>query len=380
MNYLTDKCFLILYCMLGLIFTEVTPAFTAALLGAVAVSQLLYAFPSSRFCRILLSLYCAAALWAPEICFFLPLVSYDFFPGGKPECRDAGRQFTELLFFWLPGALAVFAVIFRLFSPAGMELRLLAFLLTGSLLAILLRYRTDSLEALRRTYLQTMDNDAEIQLLLKEKNQTLLEKQDQEIYTATLRERNRIAREIHDNVGHMLTRSILMVGALKTVNKEETLSAPLNQLEDTLNQAMNSIRRSVHDLHDSSVNLQESLEALTHEFTFCPVTFSYDISSEVPKEIKYSFISIVKEALVNIAKHSSGNLASVTLLEHPGFYQLVIWDNGDASSLSGEALLEETERNGIGLANIQNRVRALKGSLQIQTQPGFRIHITVPKT
>jgi signal transduction histidine kinase len=42
-----------------------------------------------------------------------------------------------------------------------------------------------------------------------------MEKQDYEIYLATLRERNRIAREIHDNVGHMLSRSILQIGALK---------------------------------------------------------------------------------------------------------------------------------------------------------------------
>ena len=52
-----------------------------------------------------------------------------------------------------------------------------------------------------------------------------MEKQDTEIYLATLKERNRIAREIHDNVGHMLSRSILMVGALKTVNQAENLKS-----------------------------------------------------------------------------------------------------------------------------------------------------------
>ena len=46
--------------------------------------------------------------------------------------------------------------------------------------------------------------------------------QDYEIYLATLKERNRIAREIHDNVGHMLTRSILQLGALSVINKDET--------------------------------------------------------------------------------------------------------------------------------------------------------------
>ena len=45
--------------------------------------------------------------------------------------------------------------------------------------------------------------------MLTQKNKDLLEKQDYEIHVATLKERNRIAREIHDNVGHMLSRSLL---------------------------------------------------------------------------------------------------------------------------------------------------------------------------
>ena len=63
--------------------------------------------------------------------------------------------------------------------------------------------------------------------MLQEKNKNLMEKQDYEIYLATLRERNRIAREIHDNVGHMLSRSILQMGALITIHKEEPLHGQL---------------------------------------------------------------------------------------------------------------------------------------------------------
>ena len=59
------------------------------------------------------------------------------------------------------------------------------------------------------------------------KKQEPMEKQDYEIYLATLRERNRIAREIHDNVGHMLSRSILQMGALITIHKEEPLHGQL---------------------------------------------------------------------------------------------------------------------------------------------------------
>ena len=104
--------------------------------------------------------------------------------------------------------------------------------------------------------------------MLEKKNQDLLEKQDTEVYLATLKERNRIAREIHDNVGHMLSRSILMVGALKTVNQAENLKVPMEQLDQTLNEAMTNVRQSVHDLHDESVNLKEVMESLAEEFRF----------------------------------------------------------------------------------------------------------------
>lgn len=49
-------------------------------------------------------------------------------------------------------------------------------------------------------------------MLMEQMNHQLIEKQNAQIYNATLKERNRIAREIHDNVGHMVTRSILQVG------------------------------------------------------------------------------------------------------------------------------------------------------------------------
>ena len=59
---------------------------------------------------------------------------------------------------------------------------------------------------------------------------------------------------------------------------------------------MTSIRTSVHDLHDESVNLRESVEGLISEFQFCPVSLDYDMGLEIPREVKYCFISIVKRS------------------------------------------------------------------------------------
>ena len=65
------------------------------------------------------------------------------------------------------------------------------------------------------------DDSVERELTLQEANRQILENQNDQIYIATLRERNRIAREIHDNVGHMLSRSILQTGALLAICRDE---------------------------------------------------------------------------------------------------------------------------------------------------------------
>ena len=108
-------------------------------------------------------------------------------------------------------------------QSGGAGIEMIIFLLLGIGAAMLLEVKSTQLEIKEEKLKKIRDDSAERNLLLKEKNKELLEKQDYEIYTATLRERNRIAREIHDNVGHLLSRTILITGALKAVNKDATV-------------------------------------------------------------------------------------------------------------------------------------------------------------
>ena len=256
----------------------------------------------------------------------------------------------------------------------------------GFILAFFLWSHTRQYEILTRNFRQSRDDSEEHALLLSEKNKALLEKQDYEIYAATLRERNRIAREIHDNVGHVLSRSILMTAACKTINKNEALDPLLGNLEESLNGAMNSIRSSVHDLHDDAVNLEDAIKGLVKDFTFCPVTLTYDMSRQVPREVKYSLISITKEGLSNVMRHSNADSVNILLREHPALYQLCIEDNGTLGSkipdiqTDADSNKMETVSGGMGLSNIRDRVKALGGTVQITQEKGFRIFVTIPKS
>ena len=230
---------------------------------------------------------------------------------------------------------------------------------------------------LKQEFIINRDNSVELTIALKNKNRYLMEKQDNEIYLATLHERNRIAREIHDNVGHMLSRSILQIGAVLTINKDSLLQPHIKGIKETLDMAMTSIRTSVHDLHDESIDLNEAVKDIaSKDMKNLEVNIDFDMSNDVPRNIKYCFISVLKETASNIIKHSNANKVTISLREHPAFYRLSVEDNG---TVCDKIDTINFENNGIGLSNINDRVETFNGTLNINTSNGFRIVISIPK-
>ncbi len=228
------------------------------------------------------------------------------------------------------------------------------------------------------------DDSEERELLLKDKNRELMQKQDQEVYVATLKERNRIAREIHDNVGHMLTRSILQLGALMTVYKNEPVGEQLGAVRENLDEAMNNIRSSVHDLHDESIDLKHSIEEIVAplEEKYI-VNLEYDVTEDMVRDYKYAVIGIVKEAVSNIIKYSDNTYVDIILREHPAMYQLVVQDYMDGNiydNIDGKVTEVDAEgANGIGIRNMYDRVQALNGNISITKGKGYRVFVTLPK-
>lgn len=262
MRKITDEGFLFLYGA-GLLVTAETgiPAVIVILLACIYTCVNLVG--EEKYLHYIMTIaFVAAGIVFKEMWMFLPVVLYN------------------MLCFYSPVYIGAGGIIVACEAPAfreyyGLEKEML--IVAGLAAAVLLYGRTRRLNELEQEYKRSRDDSRELTLMLEKKNQDLLKKQDTEVYLATLKERNRIAREIHDNVGHMLSRSILMVGALKTVNQAENLKVPMEQLDQTLNEAMTNVRQSVHDLHDESVNLKEVMKSLAEEFSFCPVQLTYDM-------------------------------------------------------------------------------------------------------
>lgn len=389
MRYFTDSILLLLYSTLTFFYVPADQALVFALLFAVILCCITYL---CRTCRTSCShnslpvlkrsgniipvlagsfvIFGLCSLWFSDLLLFFPLLLYqtlsaELFPLAMAELPLWGFLVFQINRF--PAVLCLLGIF-------------------GFILSFFLWLYAEKYQTLYQDFHQIRDDSEEHALLLSEKNKALLEKQDYEIYAATLRERNRIAREIHDNVGHVLSRSILMTAACKTINKNAALDPLLGNLEESLNGAMNSIRSSVHDLHDDAVDLEDAIKGLVKDFTFCPVNLTYDISRQIPREVKYSLISITKEGLSNVMRHSNADSVNILLREHPALYQLCIEDNGTPGNGSPDIQTEadiNKEKNtsgGMGLSNIRDRAKALGGTVQITQENGFRIFVTIPKS
>ena len=77
----------------------------------------------------------------------------------------------------------------------------------------------------------------------------------------------------------------------------------------------------------------------------------------------------------NTIKHSNATKLSITIKEHPAFYQLLIEDNGTTADTSRRS----ADTSGIGLTNMKERVNAIHGIIHISNEQGFRIFVSVPK-
>ena len=239
-----------------------------------------------------------------------------------------------------------------------------------AVLAMLLAYliNRNSLLAVENKTIQDDNYLQKSRLLLK--NQTLQAQQNDALYMTKLSERNRIARDIHDNIGHSLSRALLQTGAIAAMNEDEKLQPAIDGLKITLTDSMNVIRNSIHDLKDDAIDLKSAIGALLEESKFV-TNFKYDSDSNVENIVKNCFLIVLKEALTNVHKHSDATTVNVSLIEHPAMYQFLIHDNGRPT--------EKKTVDGIGITNIKERVVELSGYVNITTDDGYKIFITIPK-
>jgi signal transduction histidine kinase len=199
---------------------------------------------------------------------------------------------------------------------------------------------------------------------------------------AILDERNRIAREIHDSLGHALTaQSIQLDNAIAFWQQEPTKAYSfLKEAKTLVTTALREIRYSVAAMRVDPLqdkDLATAINLLCQEFSQrssivpqCRVSLTYPLSNEV----KTTLYRIVQEALTNISKHSEATEVMLELQAFPEHLFLLIKDNGKGFD-------PQQNTTGFGLQGMRERVTALAGYLQMSSDidHGCRITINIPR-
>lgn len=315
--------------------------------------------------------YVMIAVFIPSFMPFAPLAFYDI-------AQHVRREHA-----WpAPGVATTFVFALVADYRAG-TLPARALLLTAilSVAATLLSLRTAQLEREQERMRRTRDELQERALALEARNRDLADRQDYEVELATLAERARIAREIHDNVGHQLTRASLQTEALRVVHANEPgVAADFADVKRTVDEALQLVRASVHALNDNATDLSVQLERIVEDARSDggPQIELEVLAEHAPANVANCFAAILREALSNTMRHTRAQNVIVRCMEHPSFYQLVVSDDGTGAAKTNSRGIAE----GMGLGSMRERVEALGGTFTAGPRagaPGWRVFATVPK-
>ena len=374
MNRLFDKSIVLACCIAAALGLAVDARLVAAFCLGVVVASLAEIAQGERARRASEAAsyaYIMVAVFAPSFAPFAPLAFYDI-------ARRVRREHA-----W--GALsagAIFVCVLVADFRAGM-LPARALLLTTilSVAATLLSLRTAQLEREQERMRRTRDQLQERALALEARNRDLADRQDYEVELATLAERARIAREIHDNVGHQLTRASLQTEALRVVHADEPgVAADFADVKRTVDEALQLVRTSVHALNDNAANLSVQLERIVEDARSDggPQIELEVLAEHAPANVVNCFAAVLREALSNTMRHAHAQNVTVRCMEHPSFYQLIVTDDGEGRIRAGGRGVAE----GMGLGSMRERVEALGGTFTAGPRAGaagWRVFATVPK-
>ncbi|HEY8363302.1 MAG TPA: histidine kinase [Tissierellaceae bacterium] len=284
--------------------------------------------------------------------------------------------YDQLFVYYIPLILYNLYLDLKLYSLLALLLLLLDFSIINlicSVISVYLSMMRKKFEMLLWENKTTRDELKEDAIYLKKYNEQLKKDREKNIQIAILTERNRIARKLHDSIGHMISSSILQVEALKAV-ADDNIKESLNILQNTLINGMNDIRNNIHNLYNESFDLKSKIEELCDEISNLEIKLTYKLEDNLPYELKFDILSVVKEAITNCVKHSNATQLKITLMSQPKFHSIVIMDNG-----SKVDNINNLSKKGIGLLSMKEIASKYNGFINYGFDNGFRIHMTLMK-
>lgn len=187
---------------------------------------------------------------------------------------------------------------------------------------------------------------------------------------ATIVERERIARDLHDILGHSLSGIVLKADLADKLLQQQQFQAAHQQLQELAQiarESLSQVRQTVSGYKHKG--LAGEVQALSTKLR--EAGFGVDVQGDIPTlsaREETAVVLILTELVTNIVKHSNGDAVQISFCENQQGHQLMVSDNGKLSGL----------KQGHGLTGIQERLAALNSQLEWQLSPS-RFSFTLPK-
>lgn len=267
--------------------------------------------------------------------------------------------------------ICIIPVVFSCFYFIGTEeniIYILLILTVNSFFAHISRREQDK----DQYYKRFLDEERRLRYELEQAKNLLINSNDEIARIAGIKERNRIAREIHDNIGHTMT-GILM--QLQVVNKfygkdNKKAKEAIQKSISSLSQSLTIIRDTVHNIKPKENLGVEYIHSIIDNYNFCPVKFRYrgDFNT-IPVRHMEIISANIKEALTNTAKYSEATSIDIEININEKFIRLYIKDNGKGCININE---------GLGLSSMRERIKNIGGNISISGDKGFMIVSIIP--
>jgi signal transduction histidine kinase len=184
-------------------------------------------------------------------------------------------------------------------------------------------------------------------------------------------ERQRLARELHDETGQALTSILLGLRGLEEAKDEEALRAAVGEVRDLVRSTLQDVRRLAVELRPKALDdfgLVAAIEHLTDSFaeqTGIAVEFVPNVpDGRLPTAVETALYRIVQESLTNVVKHARAGHVSIVLTRKDGAVSVVVEDDGVGFEPA------RARDGGLGLVGMRERVGLLGGRVTVESRPG----------
>ncbi len=228
----------------------------------------------------------------------------------------------------------------------------------------------------RLLYERQRDETQEADFIYRSREDQIKQLVDSKANASVLAERNRIAGELHDHIGHTISSAIVQAEAYKAIYLETEQQADItarqtaiDSIIKTLKDGMIDIRSSLHHLRDQSLDFKAALEAMRLKYPGLELSLYLYQTEQMPYNMKTQLIRVVSEVLANAVKHSDATQLKISIVKQQHFYSFIAKDNGTKQTTD--------LRLGMGIDNIKAVADSYNGNFSYGFQDGFFIHMTL---